>query len=51
MADWIRQVPEGYKSDPRKAEPKWGEELIEAAAARFAEIIGKIKAYRPESDP
>ena len=51
MVDWIRQVPEGYKSDPRKADTKWGEELIEAAAARFAEIIGKIKAYRPESDP
>lgn len=49
--DWIRQVPEGYKNDPRKADSGRGKTMIQDAAGRLAEIIGKIKAYRPDCDP
>jgi creatinine amidohydrolase len=47
---WIRQVPAGYKRDPRQADVAKGERMLDAAARRLADIIRAFKAFDPEKD-
>ncbi len=49
-ADWIRQVPEGYIGEPRRATAKTGKALIDVCAARLAEMIGKVKRFDLKRD-
>lgn len=47
---WNRLVPLGYTGDPRPADPEKGRIMLDAAGARLAEIIAKIKKFDPDAD-
>ncbi|MDY7009953.1 MAG: creatininase family protein [Planctomycetota bacterium] len=43
---WDRQVPYGYKNDPRKADAASGEKMLKSASDFLAKAVKKIKAFR-----
>ncbi len=42
---WIKQVPYGYKNDPRKADAARGKEMLKSAADYLADAVKKIKGF------
>jgi len=48
---WIRSVPKGFHGRPELASRERGEELNRWTAGRLADVIRRIKCYRPEASP
>jgi creatinine amidohydrolase/Fe(II)-dependent formamide hydrolase-like protein len=48
---WIRSVPKGFQGRPELANRERGEELNRRTAGHLAEVIRRIKCYRPDASP